>query len=381
METEELVALLAEHRAQTVRSLDERLDTRMVEFEKFQESLPEELSAEIARMTEAHFAAPAPSDWSWVDVESARQHHRRCRLYTGTAHVTRMYANESQRQGGAAGDTAPATGRAIRDPWIQRFPGDPWLRAGADQYEATSGIVISAEAAVGEFVKETSAPLPGAASAARTTAGNATAIGPENQRYLANYINLSVISRAVQADVQSIENRYRLLYQRRWSQMRGKATFAAIKAAANIADVKTGQAATLPTAENLAAKMLAMVAEVEDYVGDGGAWVMSPALWALYMQIRSDATSGFAIDPTTGAMTAYGYPIIKSTVLDAGNTANDISGVFGDFLDGVVQAEDGDLMVESYSETVPGALTLFAAGRFEGFVENTHAICRFKTAA
>ncbi len=136
---------------------------------------------------------------------------------------------------------------------------------------------------------------------------------------------------------------------------------AAVLKAATMAEVATGEAAALPAAGDIVAKLHDMVASV------GSAYLPNAKFYVsrgLYAAIAGSANTTMNFDPISKVMTLAGYEVVVVDVLDAGDSAADVSGYFGDMSSALVMASRKNLDVSRYEQHMPGSMTYFGDARF-----------------
>ena len=318
---------------------------------------------------------------TWRDVDGSQRENHRTYLVENLGNVqlrhremregmiTRVDAGITEEQ------NIPGAAVASTRPWYERVAGDPFA-AFAQQLPATAGTVKDVKLDQVEFTAENALPDRGA----RDAKGGSTGV----DHVLKNAVLEVAVSHSAEEDISGTIAMYQNIYRLAWNRYRGKETAAVCKAAVKAGtglDVATGVANKLPTAANVVGVLAKMPALLGDHLMDpmdSVAWVVHPELYALMISANS---SGFAFDQRMGLETFQGYPIVMSTHLDDGLTDGEVSGYIAWWEGAVIQAQRGDLMIEQYRATRPGATTLFAQSRFLPYVVNPKAIVGLQTGA
>ena len=263
--------------------------------------------------------------------------------------------------------------------WGQAIPGDPWPTAGAEQVPLSapnfqtvelSGIGFGSAVADGAGGKIT-------AQSFDATVGETAAASHSAKTYVCRVI----ISRNAEDDltgtVAFVENRIRMAY----GMTRGKVTSDLVRTghlAAN--EVLSGAANTGLIKNGGVDKALEMTAKgnVPNYWPLMPAWVLNPGdLIGLYSSMSD--RSGFSIDPTTGLARLGMWPIVGDPQAEA-NGANAFTSFFGAWMYALMQAQRGRLTIDRYMETVPGAISIYAAFRFVPVITDSQAYSTLKNA-
>ena len=99
-------------------------------------------------------------------------------------------------------------------------------------------------------------------------------------------------------------------------------------------------------------------------------------------RLGASLDGGFAWDPTTRLSQFDAYPIkVTGNVIQRGATANHISAIFGNWMQGMTLFERQSLDIMAFEETDPGYVTFFAQGRFKPVVTNGAALAALITKA
>lgn len=156
-----------------------------------------------------------------------------------------------------------------------------------------------------------------------------------------------------------------------------KQGFQALKAG-NFASIKTGVAAKLPTSENIIAKLADLVAALDTAYLPMAKFLVSRGALAV---IQSSNNNGLNFNATTGITTIFGYPVCISGYGDTGNTANDESVYFGDFMKGLVLASGTSINIGRFEQTRPGSITYFARFKSVTVAHDLKALVAMKSSA
>ena len=131
-----------------------------------------------------------------------------------------------------------------------------------------------------------------------------------------------------------------------------------------ITNVTTGVAATLPTDANLVAKLSEMVKTIGTEYRPQCVWLISKAVEARINAHEKSSGAGFSKDIANGFMRLLGYPVVVSDHMQDGDTANDVSIVFGNFGRGLLCGDRETLMLSEHPDTFPGRVTWFGRMRY-----------------
>jgi len=261
--------------------------------------------------------------------------------------------------------------------WGAALPGDPWVAAGAEQI-ALSAPTFSTVALTGITFGNAVAD---AAAGKLTAQSFDTTVGAsaETSQSAKTYVCRVIVSRNAEDDiagtVQFIENRIRMAY----GMTRGSVTSAAVRtgslAGQQIVSSTSGKGLEKATAVDTALSLTA-IGKVPNYWPAMPAWVLNPSdLIQLYSGIA--ASGGFALDPQTGLARLGMWPI-HGDPQAAANGASALTSFFGSWAYALIQAQRGRLTIDRYMETVPGAISIYAAFRFSGVVVDNEAYSTLK---
>ena len=200
----------------------------------------------------------------------------------------------------------------------------------------------------------------------RAKQGNTSSANMEIENYV---LEIRMAAPNIQ-DVPGLLTAIEMQVMQRASALESSVATAMLKAsvvaggAGNAQQVKTGVAATLPTAVNILGKVGEMIESVSAAQrGMNPGWIISTGFEQSIVAAKSSANGEFAFDQAGGVRMIRGFPVHISDHLDPGDTAGDLSALFGGFDAAICGGINNGVDVESNPWTAPGALTTFAAYR------------------
>ena len=197
---------------------------------------------------------------------------------------------------------------------------------------------------------------------------------------LANYIANSFLSVPAVQDIPQLREAIAEEMLMGWGTTQGEVCFNAVHSKAK--KTVTGQAAKLPTTANITAKLQEMIGAIEPQYLVGASWQIGQALHARIMAGTLGSGAGYDFDPALGVRTIEGYPVRLNGHFEAGSTADDVSGAFGNFRRGVVLVEHSIVTIaDEYMQTRPGSITFHGNGRCAAVVRDANAVTRLETEA
>ena len=119
--------------------------------------------------------------------------------------------------------------------------------------------------------------------------------------------------------------------------------------------VKTGLAAKLSTAQELPARLAAMVAGVPSYYRMRACWMVNEQVEGVLF-----SQAGYAFPIVDGLPRLLSYPWMPNSHTDAGDTAGDVSAAFGSFYQALVIGMEHEISFREFDQTNPGSLTFFS---------------------
>lgn len=197
---------------------------------------------------------------------------------------------------------------------------------------------------------------------------------------ITEYHALRAFSHTQEEDLPGTRELVRSIFFERYAKIQGENCVNVVTDTSGITEVNTGVAAALPaTGSALLQKLTELVSAVESQYRMGSVMQVSTPLHGALMNAYISA-SGAALLPGTAVMSFFGHPVVLNDHFDDGDTADDISGAFGNFRRAVFLGEREDVIVHEYDATVPLANTYAARGRHAATAWDTAGISRFKTA-
>ena len=223
-----------------------------------------------------------------------------------------------------------------------------------DIYQADAATFQYPRAGVGSFAAETSVP----AQSAVTFGGTIADVDIANK----NYTNYAKFSMASFRDVDGLRLRVADLMMQSMGASTAGLAAAAIKASAksgtanvDISSVDTGKTADtdLPTAAEAVSRCRSMLEGTPERYRRGAIWMMGRQLYSLLLGAENtNARPHF--DQTLGLTSLFGFPVYITDAFGNVSAKNDVMGVFGNFMRGIMYSFYEDYTLTEFTETEPG---------------------------
>ena len=147
--------------------------------------------------------------------------------------------------------------------------------------------------------------------------------------------------------------------------------------------VTSGHASTLLTNTNTLPKLSDMISNLGPQYRAGASFMLSKEIETNTRSSKhsANAAAEYVFNPVLGLGTVWGYPVRVDQEFDAGGTGGDLLALFGNFFYGLQLGMRATLDVRTYTETLPGAVTLFARARYGVGIADENAIVSLEQGA
>ena len=218
----------------------------------------------------------------------------------------------------------------------------------------------------------------GAALHALGATGNESDLA-ETSHVLAEHSLEVVISQVAAEDLPGYMEIHRQAMTQSYARSQGAEIVTRLKASG--VKVVTGVAANIPTAANVLGKIDAMELDLDPVYQDvvGSCYFLHPRLWERTRQGIRAADGGSYNIATERNVVHNGYEVKQTSLLDDGDTADDVSGYFGMFSRAVILGEKRAHTITMLP--ISRGYEVSSAGRFRAAIADATSYTRMETEA
>lgn len=276
----------------------------------------------------------------------------------------------------------PGSPRPVKDTYAVPSEMNPFMQF-VDYYPVTGDSLAIPVVEVGAFV-------PGANQAALAAVIDDGELSADSSN-LVHYVAGARFTNPAMEQVAGIRDRVLMRFQSRAGENRGKVTADVLRAsgksgnAGTIAQFKSGVGGSqangrgIPDVDKVKGVIENFLAELPMEYFANAVLVLNRKLYA---RLREATTSNsWGVDPRTNLTMWAGIPILTTGYMEQAAANNDVIGLVGDLMEGVVFAERQNLRIIESLENLLGSTTYLASSAFVPIIQNADAIRALVAAA